>query len=101
MEKDTSTAYCGRWPPDKRCKAKNLWKAGTRIVKASATGKKVRVSKEVQNERIEICKSCEKYDQKRSRCKLCGCFLSGVAAKTAWATERCPLKPPKWDRVEI
>lgn len=45
--------------------------------------------KPVRDERLTICKGCEKYNE--GRCLSCGCFLD---YKTSIAAEKCPLD--KW-----
>lgn len=49
------------------------------------------VSEETKNSRLEICKSCEFFNESLYQCKQCGCFLK---IKTSWATEKCPID--KW-----
>lgn len=41
--------------------------------------------------RMDICLSCEYFNNLENRCNKCGCFLN---IKTAWATEKCPIG--KW-----
>lgn len=48
-------------------------------------------SKEVQAERIAICKSCDKYVSAIHLCSECKCL---VDAKTRLARQKCPLN--KW-----
>ena len=50
------------------------------------------VSDEIYNERVEICKQCESYDEERNKCIECGCFLK---QKARFALDSCPLK--KWN----
>lgn len=64
-------------------------------VSLSEDKKTLLVSDEIYNNRIEICKTCEKYDKIQNRCKECGCFLSG---KARFVFEECPLK--KWGMTE-
>lgn len=59
------------------------------------------LSDEIYNERIEICKSCQYYDdslvdpnnpeEKIIRCMSCGCWLK---AKARWSLDSCPIG--KW-----
>lgn len=49
------------------------------------------VSKEEYAKRLEVCSSCDKYDDIGNRCMHCGCFL---ALKAKGAAFHCPLK--KW-----
>lgn len=51
----------------------------------------INVSEEKKNERLNICKSCDFFNDKIDQCKLCGCFLQ---VKTSWASEKCPID--KW-----
>ena len=97
-----SKANCGRWPrdPSYPCMARNLFRAGVRIVSAAATGERVRVSEEIAQKRLSICKACKYFDNNRVRCKLCGCRMGGVVGKVQWATEQCPASPPKWKAVK-
>lgn len=53
------------------------------------------VSEDVKSERLAICHECP--NRKKSRCGLCGCFLS---LKTSLKTEECPAVPPKWKKSE-
>jgi len=49
------------------------------------------VDDKTKEARLEICKSCEFYEDSLIRCNQCGCFL---LIKAAWASENCPLQ--KW-----
>ena len=51
----------------------------------------LKISTELQNERIKICEECSFFDHKSNRCKKCGCFLK---IKTAWRSQSCPIG--KW-----
>ena len=42
----------------------------------------------VHNERMEICKGCDRFDANKQTCELCGCFMP---IKTCLANMRCPL----------
>jgi hypothetical protein len=53
------------------------------------------VSDEVYEERINICKGCEKYNDLESRCKECGCF---IPAKAKIIIDSCPLNKWKEDK---
>ena len=46
---------------------------------------------EISEQRLEICRKCEFYNQTTTRCKKCGCFM---AAKTLMAGSACPIG--KW-----
>lgn len=52
-----------------------------------------RVTLEVANERLAICKSCPEYRSWTGQCKLCGCFMK---EKTKLPNAFCPMNPPKW-----
>lgn len=52
--------------------------------------------KQVAKERLQICKTCEKYDSITTSCKECGCIL---LIKTMLRFSECPLK--KWGKDEI
>lgn len=51
----------------------------------------VNVSEEKKEERLNICRSCNFFNDTVYQCKLCGCFLQ---IKTSWASEKCPIN--KW-----
>ena len=54
----------------------------------------VNVSDPIKQERLNICRGCEKYnDENKSNptCNECGCPLE---TKASWASEACPIK--KW-----
>lgn len=52
-----------------------------------------RVSKNIRNDRLSICKQCERYSM--GRCLECGCFMK---LKTTLANASCPLH--KWTQNE-
>ena len=47
--------------------------------------------KEIAQQRLDICKECEKYMASTTQCKECWCFMK---AKTMWPSSSCPLG--KW-----
>jgi len=51
-------------------------------------------TQEIRNERLDICKGCDRLFKPTRTCKECGCFM---AAKTWLKESRCPLG--KWDAV--
>lgn len=55
-----------------------------------------RVSEEIRNERLDICKSCKHFIEKSSRCSECGCFMVAKTWLNADPKQLCPKK--KWDR---
>lgn len=69
----------------------NAADATKRILSNLLSGRKVLVTEEEAERRLEICKGCEYFSG--STCSQCGCFMSW---KKIFTTERCPLDPPKW-----
>ena len=49
----------------------------------------------IADQRIEICKACDKYEPKTTQCNECGCFM---AAKTLMPFVSCPLD--KWKAID-
>jgi len=45
----------------------------------------------VSHDRLEVCKSCDMFDEENSKCKECGCFMK---YKTLLPWAKCPLD--KW-----
>lgn len=45
----------------------------------------------ISQERLEVCKSCDRFDEENSRCNECGCFMK---YKTLLPWSKCPLD--KW-----
>lgn len=44
--------------------------------------------------RLDICKSCDMFDQNNSQCLVCGCNINNKKMfmnKLAWADQKCPL----------
>jgi len=80
---------------------KNLAKFSYRLIKhiqkvtSSEEKESLLVSDEIYNQRIEVCKTCSKYDEEQHRCKECGCLLAG---KARFIFEECPLQ--KWQMTE-
>lgn len=52
-----------------------------------------KVSEEVYEERLNICRSCEML--LAGTCRMCGCF---VEMRAAMKVRFCPGVPPKWYR---
>lgn len=50
-----------------------------------------KVTQEMFDQRMEICKSCDKFKQLTQRCSLCGCFMN---MKTRLEGAYCPIG--KW-----
>ncbi|MBQ1491139.1 MAG: hypothetical protein IIZ39_04210 [Blautia sp.] len=53
-----------------------------------------RVPQKVYQERLAACEGCEQLY--RGMCRLCGCY---VELRTALRVRRCPMVPPKWERM--
>lgn len=53
--------------------------------------KKPKLSKEFQEERMNVCLGCEHLIKLTSQCKKCGCFME---MKTKLEAAKCPLG--KW-----
>lgn len=50
--------------------------------------------------RYNICIACEKFNQQKSECKVCGCSISKKKRflnKLAWADQECPID--KWPKI--
>lgn len=52
--------------------------------------------KEAHDERLAVCKACDRYIKATSTCRECGCFM---AVKTWIPAAHCPLPDPKWGAV--
>jgi len=70
---------------------KNLAEFSFELVKNAIRTGAFQVSDEVKNQRMEICRNCEKYDADQIRCIECGCFLE---SKVSFSLDSCPLE--KW-----
>ncbi len=75
--------------------AKGALGAMGRVVAAAIKRQPVRVPAAEVERRLALCQACEHFDPVPQRCRQCGCGR----LKLELATERCPLVPPKWDRV--
>lgn len=69
--------------------ARSLASSVVQVATSTVTGRGFRVPDSVQAERIEVCKTCPSKMYRSGRCLACGCFLSGVLAKTAWSGLSC------------
>ena len=54
-----------------------------------------KIRKETSAERLSICKVCDKYIHKTSKCMECGCFME---YKSLILSAKCPLG--KWFPVK-
>ena len=57
----------------------------------------MKVSGTLYEERIKICKECDKFDKTFSRCKKCGCLMK---VKARFKNSKCPLNKWKWQHTE-
>lgn len=77
------------------------WSFTKSVVKHVADGLR-KCTKEELESRLAVCKTCDQFTG--SGCKVCGCNCTGTYEfmnKLAWASESCPLDPPKWDRIDV
>lgn len=77
---------------------------GERFLQARArwikAGRPTRTMEQIAKVYDEVCQPCFAFDN--DSCGVCGCRLKRdtlLINKLAWATEKCPLDPPKWDRL--
>jgi hypothetical protein len=59
--------------------------------KDAVTGNLERVTSEVKQSRLDVCKTCDHFKKISRQCELCGCFLD---LKTELTRAECPIK--KW-----
>jgi hypothetical protein len=84
--------------------ASNVTGAASRIAAAAVSSKKIKVSDEVKEARLAICRACEFHEKHAQnlqyiRCTNCRCWLNGkFFAKASLATERCPIG--KWGELK-
>ena len=55
-----------------------------------------KVSKEIHEKRMSICKSCEHFISATTQCKKCGCFMN---LKTKLPHADCPIN--KWGQENV
>ena len=75
---------------EQRYNAAKMAKSAVRTAKDIAKKPGLAPPDTVRN-RKDICAVCEYFDEKKNRCKKCGCMLR---AKTAFLGARCPIS--KW-----
>jgi hypothetical protein len=56
---------------------------------------KFRCSYATQKNRIELCKTCDRFNSVLRMCKECGCLMD---AKTWMADQECPIG--RWQKVD-
>ena len=66
------------------------------LAQNSAMALQGKVSKEVREERYDICKACPHFIEKSKRCSECGCFMQAKTWIKADPKRLCPLQ--KWAR---
>lgn len=77
---------------------RKAWNYFTALAKWTAAGKPVRTQERI-DEIYAICSGCPLFKGGICTHIACGCEISRKKAtdhKLAWATESCPLVPPKW-----
>ena len=55
-----------------------------------------KLSKELQEERLSICRDCKFFVSLTQQCKKCGCYMP---AKTSLPHAECPKN--KWQKIDI
>lgn len=59
----------------------------------AAKGKPVIVPPDIRENRLTICRGCDKFMPLTSQCSECGCYMN---YKTQICAAECPIK--KWDK---
>lgn len=91
---------CSADLPSVAAQVANAAKAAGKVFGAVVMGRPVKVSEEVFQSRLNVCKACSSVVAIREehRCSQCGCWLNGKTfAKASLATEICPLN--KWEAL--
>ena len=57
----------------------NLTETAFSILKTYVTEGSIRTTKEIENCRWQICKTCQLYDSEQHRCRECGCYIQTVS----------------------
>lgn len=52
--------------------------------------------RDISDQRLSICSTCNRYDKNKNKCLECGCFLE---FKTFILSEECPIG--KWTKNHI
>lgn len=71
-----------------------VWSFATELT-THAKGGFAHVDPVTYSRRISICIDCPLFAKESPHCTKCGCNME---VKAKWATSRCPLNPPLWDR---
>lgn len=54
------------------------------------------IAKAIQQERMDLCLTCDEYFAMTKMCRKCGCL---IPAKVKFAAAKCPLH--KWEKKRI
>jgi hypothetical protein len=93
-EEITVTDDLNKELPSIKEQGKNLSKFTFEVVKNAidvSSDVPLMVSEEKQKERLDICKKCEFFLPRRSRCSQCGCYM---IQKVRFGASQCPVN--KW-----
>ena len=67
------------------------------LIKDEIKGVADKVSKEIKDYRLSVCKTCSNFQKISRRCGICGCFMD---VKVIYTRSECPNNPPKWNALE-
>ena len=73
--------------PSMMTMANELGKSIVAVGKDLINNKNVFAIEEIINKRLNICKSCEFFNNENNRCSICGCYMT---AKTKLNSSNCP-----------
>ena len=92
-ESDYAESIRQVWRGNKPSTTRRIVNFAKAVGKQVVSGKKLKVSLEVTESNVKICKACDLYDKNLDRCNhtKCGCTIQ---AKASWSTSKCPLV--KW-----
>tara|TARA_B100001250_G_C19800602_1_gene790868 strand:+ start:1045 stop:1419 length:375 start_codon:yes stop_codon:yes gene_type:complete len=87
---------CGQGPSWLQM-GKNLFRDLKSAAKDAFKGQAL-VPDDVQQERLDICKTCEFFNKSKGKCNQCGCYMD---LKTWLASVECPLGDhKKWSKYK-
>jgi len=86
-------------------KSTSFWSRAVNFASSAAkhimAGRPKATPEQIQD-RLEICRACDKFEN--NRCQICGCSCNGskdFMNKLAWADQECPHPDgPKWKAIE-
>ena len=61
------------------------------LIELFKTDRMFKIRKEVSAKRLDICRGCDRFNRKTSKCEECGCFME---YKSLILSSKCPLG--KW-----